>query len=73
MCQLEKILTTFLRVYGWRVARPSSCIRFLASSISEPVKYHRLVISGTSGRKKKPEMAMGSEMTVLQMKSHCHP
>lgn len=48
-------------------------MRFLARAISSGVKYQALVISGKSGRKKKPDMAMGRETTVLVMKSHCQP
>ncbi|KAL3291762.1 major facilitator superfamily transporter [Colletotrichum asianum] len=41
--------------------------------MSSSLRYHALAISGTSGRRKKPARAMGSEMTVSTMKSHCQP
>lgn len=85
MCQDLKIFANFALVYGFLCSRPSSSMRCFEYSISchnisnvryiwghwqtSGLRYQALVISGTSGRMKKPAIATGKEMTPSMMNS----
>src|ERR1700712_4276831 len=73
MCHEVKIFLNFAFVYGARSARPSSCIGFCAYARSSGVRYHARVISGKSGSRKNPDIAMGREMIPSTTNSHCQP